>query len=73
MIHGYMMPKYLVAHPQHSEKESIRQNDNPKACIREAMTIYQMHQPQRLPESLTTPSIHNERNLTRSTLSGFSV
>ena len=73
MIHGYMMPKYLVAHPQHSDKESIRQNDNPKACTREAMTINQMLQPHRPQESLTTPSIHNERNLTRSTLSGFSV
>ena len=73
MIHGYMMPKYLVAHPQHSDKESIRENDNPKACTREAVTIYQMHQPQRLPESLTTSSIHNESNVTHSTLSGFSM
>ena len=73
MIHGYMMPKYLAAHPQNSERVSIRQNDNPKACTREAVTIYQMHQPQRLPESLTTTFVHNERNVTRSTLSGFSV
>ena len=73
MIHGYMMPKYLVAHPQHSEKESIRQNDNPKACTREVVTINQMLQAHRLPQSLTTPSIHSERDVTLSSLNGFSV
>ena len=73
MIHGYMMQKYLAAHPQNSERVSIRQNDNPKACIREFVTINQMLQPHGLLESLTTPSIHSKRDVMRSTLNGFSV
>ena len=73
MIHGYMMLKYLTAHPQHGERVAIRQNDNPKACTREAVTINQMLQPHRLRESLTTPSIHSERDATHSTLNGFFV
>ena len=73
MIHGHRMPKYLAAHPQHNERVLIRQNDNPKACTREAVRINQMLQPHRLWESVTTPSIHSERDVTLSSLNGFSM
>ena len=72
MIHGYMMTKYRDSRILHSERVSIRQNANPKACTREVVTINQMLQEHRLPSPIT-PSIHSERDVIHNSLNRFSV